>query len=108
MGLAAYQDCDRREKRAVLQLFWRGASDATPRVRRAALEYAPYALAATSVITLEAVALAWALSGRGDAGAVGGALAALVALVSAWSTVRGARRWRALRDERAAIPTTPR
>ncbi len=108
MGLAAYQDCDRREKRAVLQLFWRGAPDATPRVRRAALEYAPYALAATSVITLEAVALAWALSGRGDAGALTGALAGLVALVSAWSTVRGARRWRALREEHVTDAVAPR
>ncbi|MGC8511361.1 MAG: hypothetical protein ACP5PB_10895 [Acidimicrobiales bacterium] len=108
MRLATYQDCDRREKRAVLQLFWRGAPDTTARVRRAAREYAPYALAATSVITLESAVLAWALAGRGGVWALGGALSGAVALASAWSTVRAAQRWRALRDERAVGLAAPR
>jgi hypothetical protein len=99
VGLATYRDCDRREKRAVLQLFWRGVPDAPVRVRRAAREYAPYALLATSVITLEAGALAWALGDRGGAWLVAGVLAGVVTLGSAWSTVHAAQRWRVLRAE---------
>ena len=95
MGLAAYQDCDRRERRAVLRYFWRAAPDASIRVRRAAREYAPYATGALVVITLEAAGLAWALRARGPWVAPAGA----VALGSAWSTLRAARRWRGLRDE---------
>ncbi len=94
MGLATYHDCDRREKRAVLQFFWRDAPDAPPRVRRAALEYAPFAVAATAVITVETGLLAWALSGRS---AVLALAAGALALGAAWSSGRAARRWRALR-----------
>ena len=41
------------EKRAVLCVFWSGRPDESPRINRAAHEYAPYALGLIAIISAE-------------------------------------------------------
>ncbi len=56
MKLDVYQSCSRREKREVLDAFWRSHTQPTSRIHQAATQYGPYA-----VICLAAVALELAL-----------------------------------------------
>ena len=56
MKLDVYQSCSRREKREVLDAFWRSHTQPTSRIHQAATQYGPYA-----VICLVAVALELAL-----------------------------------------------
>lgn len=55
VNLATYQSCSLKEKRSVLGVFWGGRADQPEKVVIAALEYGPYALAMTVVISLELV-----------------------------------------------------
>ena len=93
-----YRSCSWREKREVLDAFWRNKDQPSDRINQAALEYGPYAVAALVVIVLELVPVMIFTVERGNAfawlcvAAEAGVLASLW-----WSVVR----WRSLKDQRA-------
>jgi len=53
MGLATYRSCSFSEKRAVLRAFWSGQFGGPAKINEAAREYAPYAVASITIITIE-------------------------------------------------------
>lgn len=57
MRLDVYRSCSWREKREVLETFWRSRprTFASGRIHEAALQYAPYAIASLAIVALELV-----------------------------------------------------
>jgi hypothetical protein len=45
MKLDVYRSCSRHEKRQVLEAFWHSSVESTSRIRDAAVQYGPYAVA---------------------------------------------------------------
>lgn len=87
MKLDVYRSCSFREKREVLDAFWRTKGASSPRIEEAARQYGPYAVVSLVVIALElAVVLAVSID-RGLAIAwIAGPLE-LVTLASTWWAV---------------------
>ena len=87
--LDVYRSCTWREKRDVLNAFWRSNVESTPRISEAALQYGYYALIAMAVIILELALVIAALIGHRSMFAVVGAFFEVFML--------GGTRWAVLR-----------
>ena len=53
MKLDVYRSCTRKEKMEVLNIFWRRNIEASSRIREAALQYGPVAVACLIAIAAE-------------------------------------------------------
>lgn len=96
MSLNVYRGCSWREKRDVLNVFWRSDVDASTRLREAALQYGYYAVICLGVVILE-VALIFVVA-LGQNSLVAG-LAAAGELFMVWSTWWALKRYRVLKSE---------
>jgi hypothetical protein len=94
VNLNVYRGCTWREKRDVLNVFWRTDVEANTDVVDAAVQYGYYAVICLVVVILElAVILAVAL----DRNALVAALALLAEVFMIWSTWWAAKRYRVLK-----------
>ena len=92
--LDVYRSCTWREKRQVLEAFWRTDEGSSPRIRAAALEYGAVAKSLLVVIAVEVALLSvFALATGHALGWVGGA----VEIGAVCSVMRSRHRLRALR-----------
>ena len=65
--LDVYRSCSWAEKRRVLEVFWRSGVVAPERIRRAALEYGPWAVLCCLVLALEPLPVLVLSIGRSSA-----------------------------------------
>jgi len=94
-----YRSCSWREKREVLDAFWRTRDNSSDRINQAALEYGPYAVASLVVIVLELVPVMIYTVERGNAFGWLSVVAELAVLASLWWSVV---RWRSLKTRYSA------
>src|SRR6202041_3053677 len=78
MKLDVYRSCSRHEKRQVLEAFWHTHVESSTRIRKAAIQYGPYAVACLVAVAAELVVVIVASAHRAFvitwiAGGVGGA-----------------------------------
>jgi hypothetical protein len=96
MNLDVYRGCSFKEKRDVLNAFWRSGVDTTPRITEAAVQYGYYTLICLGVIVAElALILAVAISH----GSFVEWLSALGELFVLWSTWWAVKRYRTLKTQ---------
>jgi hypothetical protein len=89
MKLDVYRSCTWREKRDVLNAFWRANVDSTPRISEAALQYGHYAVICMAVIILEvALVIAVSIAHRSAFAVVAAALEVFVLLSTRWAVLR--------------------
>ncbi len=94
MSLNVYRGCSWREKRDVLNVFWRSDVEASPSVVDAAVQYGYYAVICLVVVIVElAVILAVAL----ERNALIAAVSVLAEVFMIWSTWWAAKRYRMLK-----------
>jgi hypothetical protein len=94
VNIDAYRSCTWREKRDVLNVFWRTNVEVSSRVGEAAVQYGYYAIICLVIVLIElAVILGVAL----DRNALVAALSVLVELFTFWSTWWAAKRYRVLK-----------
>ena len=87
--LNVYRSCTWREKRDVLNAFWRINSSPTPRIREAALQYGHYAVIAMAVIILEvALVIAFSVGHRSLFAVVGAVLEVFMLWWTGWAVLR--------------------
>jgi hypothetical protein len=55
MKLDVYRSCSRHEKRQVLEAFWHSHVESSTRIRDAAIQYGPYAVACLVAVAAELV-----------------------------------------------------
>jgi hypothetical protein len=55
MKLDVYRSCSRHEKRQVLETFWHAHVESSTRIRDAAVQYGPYAVACLVAVAAELV-----------------------------------------------------
>lgn len=96
MKLAVYRSCSRREKRQVLEAFWRTNAHPTSRIREAAVEYGPYAALSLFIVAVELLVVILVSI---DRVVVIGALAILLEAIALWSLWWAIIRSRAIRHE---------
>jgi hypothetical protein len=97
--LDVYRSCTWREKRDVLNAFWRINVESTPRISEAALQYGYYALIAMAVIILElALVIAVSIGHRSLFAVVG----AFLEIFMLWGTRWAVLRYRTLKAASAA------
>lgn len=101
MGLVVYRSCTWREKREVLETFWRTKSSLSEKINQAALEYGPYATVCILVIAIELVPVIIYAVERSSPWAW---LAVPGELLTALSLWRAHDRYRSLRAQFAATP----
>lgn len=95
MNIDVYRGCTFKEKRDVLNVFWRSNVHTTSRIVEAAVQYGYYAVICLVVVMLElALILAVALSH----GSFVAWIAALAELFMFWSTWWALRRYRLLKS----------
>ena len=97
--LVVYRSCTWREKRDVLEAFWRRGSTPTSRIGAAALEYGYYAVICLAIVVIELTVLAAAIFSQGS---WTGWLAVAGDAFVAWSTWWALVRYRALKPRSAS------
>jgi hypothetical protein len=98
VNIDVYRSCSWREKRDVLNVFWRTNVETTSRIREAAIQYGFYAVLCLVVVIAElALILAVAL----DRNAFVAALTVLAEMFMIWSTWWAIKRYRTLKVEYA-------
>ncbi|MGH3733749.1 MAG: hypothetical protein ACRDVC_10345 [Acidimicrobiales bacterium] len=96
MTLDVYRSCSRHEKRQVLDAFWHTNVESSRRIRDAAVEYGPYAVACLVAVAAELVVLIVVSIHRAPVISwIAVVVEAVVALSLWWAVVRS----RALRRE---------
>jgi hypothetical protein len=100
MKLDVYRSCSRREKRQVLDAFWRTNTHPTSRIHEAAAQYGPYA-----VLSLVAVAaeLLIVILVSIDRALVVGVIAIVLEVFVLWSLWLAISRFRAIRHEATSL-----
>jgi hypothetical protein len=94
MNLDVYRGCSFKEKRDVLNVFWRAGVETTPRMNEAAVQYGYYTLICLGVIVVElALILIVAISHRSFVEW----LSAAGELFVLWSTWWAVKRYRTLK-----------
>jgi hypothetical protein len=96
VNIDVYRSCSWREKRDVLNVFWRSDVEASTRLREAAVQYGYYAVICLAVVVLE-VALILAVSVAHNSLVAG--LSAAAELFMIWSTWWALKRYRILRSQ---------
>ena len=94
MNIDVYRGCTWKEKRDVLNVFWRSNVESTTRLREAAVQYGYYAVICLVVVMLE---LALILTVAFDHNSFVAALTGLAELFMIWSTGWAIKRYRILR-----------
>jgi hypothetical protein len=96
VDIDVYRSCTWREKRDVLNVFWRTNVEATSRIVEAAVQYGYYAVICLIVVMLElALILVVALSQN----SLVAGLSAFAELFMIWSTWRAIKRYRVLKTQ---------
>jgi hypothetical protein len=98
VNIDVYRSCSWKEKRDVLNVFWRTNVDATSRIVEAALQYGYYCVICLLVVMLE-IALIFVVGLRHNTFVAG--LAAASELFMIWSTWWAVKRYRRLKYQRA-------
>ncbi len=93
MNLDVYRGCSFKEKREVLNAFWRSGVESTPRINEAAVQYGYYTLICLGVIACELALILAVAVGHGPF--IEG-LTALGELFVLWSTWWAFKRYRVL------------
>jgi hypothetical protein len=96
MKLDVYRSCSRREKRQVLETFWHSHVESSSRIRDAAIQYGPYAVACLVAVAAE---LAVVIVASADRAFVVSWIAVVVEVVVVLSLWWAVVRSRALRRE---------
>ena len=99
MNIDVYRSCSWREKRDVLNVFWRSDVEASPRLVEAAVQYGYYCVICLYVVILE-VALIFVVGLSHNTFVAG--LAAASELFMFWSTWWAVKRYRVLKSLSAA------
>jgi hypothetical protein len=98
MKLDVYRSCSRHEKRQVLEAFWHSHVESSARIRDAAIQYGPYAVACLVAVAAELVVVIVASAHRAFVISwIAVVVEAAVVLSLWWAVVRS----RALRRELA-------
>jgi hypothetical protein len=98
MKLDVYRSCTRHEKRQVLEAFWHSHVESSTRIRDAAIQYGPYAVACLAAVAAELVVVIVASAHRAFVISwIAVVVEAVVVLSLWWAVVRS----RALRRELA-------
>jgi hypothetical protein len=100
VNIDVYRSCSWREKRDVLNVFWRADVDTTTRLREAAVEYGYYATICLVVVMLE---LALILVVAIDHNTYVAGLAVAAELFMIWSTWWSIKRYRALKSQLSSV-----
>jgi membrane protein YdbS with pleckstrin-like domain len=103
VSIDVYRGCTWKEKRDVLNVFWRTNVDASSRVGEAAVQYGYYAIICLAIVIVE---LAVILVVAFDRNALVAALSVLAELFMFWSTWWAAKRYRVLKYQFATGETT--
>jgi hypothetical protein len=94
MNIDVYHGCTFKEKRDVLNVFWRKNVEASSRIGTAAVQYGYYAIVSLVVVMLElALILAVAL----DRNALVAALSVMAVIFNIWATWWAIKRYRVLK-----------
>jgi hypothetical protein len=96
VNIDVYRGCTFKEKRDVLNVFWRTNVDATTRIGEAAVQYGYYAVICLAVVVVE-VALIMAVALNRNA--VIAAVSAAAELFVLWSTWWAFKRYRILKTQ---------
>ena len=94
MNLDVYRGCSFKEKRDVLNTFWRSGIESTPRITEAAVQYGYYTLLCLGVIVVELALILVVTIMRGSFVEW---LTALGELFVLWSTWWALKRYRSLK-----------
>lgn len=94
MHLDVYRSCSWREKRDVLNVFWRSDVETPSRIVEAALQYGYYAVVCLAVVVLE-LALCLVVAINHNSFVAG--LVAAAEVFTIWSTWWALRRYRVLK-----------
>jgi hypothetical protein len=94
-----YRSCSWREKRDVLNVFWRTNVDASSRIIEASVQYGYYAVICMAVVMVE---VAFILGVALDRNALIAALSVLAELFMIWSTWWAMKRYRILKHQSAS------
>jgi hypothetical protein len=97
MNLDVYRGCSFKEKRDVLNVFWRSGVETTPRITEAAVQYGYYTVICLGIIVAE---LALILVVAINHGSFVEWLTALGELFVLWSTWWALKRYRTLKTLR--------
>lgn len=92
MKLDVYRSCSWREKRQVLEAFWRGSPHPDNKILVAARQYAPYAVISLLVIAVELTVVVSVGASRGWIGAWFAGALDLVTVLSLGQAVIRSRR----------------
>ena len=96
MNIDVYRGCTWKEKRDVLNVFWRRNVETTTRIGEAAVQYGYYAIICLAVVILE---LALILAVAIDHGSFVWWIAALAEVFMIWSTWWALMRYRLLKSQ---------
>ena len=96
MNIDVYRSCTWKEKRDVLNVFWRTDVETTTRIREAAVQYGYYAVICLAVVMLE---LAVILVAAIDHNSFVAGLSAAAELFMLWSTWWSVKRYRVLKSQ---------
>jgi uncharacterized iron-regulated membrane protein len=89
MKLDVYRSCSRKEKGQVLETFWRSHVESSDRIRRAAMQYGPYAVLCLMAVAVElGVIIGLALSRARIIGAIAMVLEVVTVASLWWALVR--------------------
>lgn len=102
MKLDVYRSCSWKEKRDVLNVFWRTNVDASSRIVEASVQYDWYAIICLVVVMVE---VAFILGVALDRNALIVALTVLAELFTIWSTWWAIKRFRVLKLQFVLIST---
>ncbi len=96
MNIDVYRSCTWREKRDVLNVFWRTNVEATTRIVEAAVQYGYYAVSCLAVVMLE-IAVIFAATIDHHSFVAG--FSAVAELFMLWSTWWAVKRYRVLKSQ---------
>jgi hypothetical protein len=96
VNISVYRSCSWKEKRDVLNVFWRSDVETTTRIHEAALQYGYYAVICLVVVMLE---LALILVAALEHNAFVAGLTAAAELFMVWSTWWAIKRYRILKSQ---------
>ena len=87
VNLDVYRSCSFKEKRDVLNAFWRSTSHASPRIMAAALQYGFWAVVCLGVVVVEIALILGVLIARGSVVLWPSAVVELLVILSTWWSV---------------------
>jgi hypothetical protein len=96
VNIDVYRSCSWREKREVLEVFWRSDVEASTRLREAAQQYGYYAVICLGVVILEVALILVVALGHN---ALVAGFSAAGELFMIWSTWWAFRRYRVLKSQ---------